>query len=80
MRERRETNRPVIDGPERRCLCGRPYRYAWSWALILPARTLLDLCGHCARTLRYGAEDERQKLISAIAAGIERRNQGRVAA
>jgi hypothetical protein len=67
IKGKREHSRPEIERPERRCLCGRGYRYAWSWALILPARTLIDLCAHCSRTLRYGGEDERREMADKLA-------------
>jgi hypothetical protein len=67
MRERRETNCPYLSQPERQCLCGRGYRYAWAWTLVLPARTLVDLCSHCARALRYGSEDERRDIAEMLA-------------
>src|SRR5215813_14048966 len=71
IKGKREYDRPRVDQPERRCVCGRPYKYAWSWALILPAQTLLDLCGHCARTLRYGSEDERREMAERLASANE---------
>jgi|SoiMetStandDraft_5_1073268.scaffolds.fasta_scaffold379594_2 hypothetical protein len=65
MRER-IANRQLLNAPERQCLCGHPYRYAWSWALILPARKLIDLCSHCTRALRYGDEDERREIAERL--------------
>lgn len=67
MREPRETNRPYLSQPERRCSCVRGYRYAWAWALILPSQTIIDLCSHCARTLRYGDEVERREVAEQLA-------------
>lgn len=63
----RVTNRPWLKQTERRCYCGRPYRYAWAWAVILPARTLIDLCARCSRILRYGGQAERDELVSRLA-------------
>ena len=78
MRDQRIINRPVLTTPERQCLsCGRDFRAAWGW-LFLPGGAVVDLDGHCARRLRYCAEGERQKIIAAIATGIERK-EGRAA-
>jgi hypothetical protein len=69
------TNRPWLTQPERVCPCGRPYRYPWAWAIILPSRTLIDLCSRCSRALRYGDEIERNAVTAMLA-----RNDRRVAA
>jgi hypothetical protein len=68
---KREFNRPIIDQSERPCYCGRPYRYAWSWALVLPERRLIDLCAKCSRVARYGTEEEKIELIEAVIEQIE---------
>ena len=67
MRERVITNRPWLTQPERACPCGRTYRYPWSWAIVLPSRTLIDLCAKCSRVLRYGDENERAAVTDLIA-------------
>lgn len=61
-------HRPVITTPERRCMCGAPYRYAWSWAVLLPALQIVDMCARCTRRIRYGSEQERRAVAEAIAA------------
>jgi len=67
IKGKREHGRPRIEQPERKCLCGRTYRYALAWAIVLPARVLIDLCAHCSRVLRYGSEDERRELAERLA-------------
>jgi hypothetical protein len=67
IKGKREYDRLQIERTERSCLCGRPYRYPWAWAIVLPARTLIDLCSHCSRALRYGDEDEQREIADRIA-------------
>ena len=67
IKGKREHDRPRIEQPERHCVCGRQYRYAWSWAIVLPARRLIDLCAYCSRVLRYGDEGERRELTERLA-------------
>lgn len=71
IKGKREYDRPESSRPENRCICGRGYKYAWSWAILLPARTLIDLCAHCARVLRYGGEAERREMVDRLAKGGE---------
>jgi hypothetical protein len=65
MRER-ITNRPTLTTPERRCSCGQTYRHPWAWAIVLPARRIVDLCAYCSRVLRYGDEGERAALAERL--------------
>ena len=54
--------------PERPCLtCGRSYRYAWGWLMVLPAARVVDLCAYCSRALRYGSQAERLAIADTIA-------------
>ena len=71
MRER-VINHPTLTAPERRCSCGQTYRYPWAWAIVLPARTLIDLCSHCSRILRYGDENERDAMVERLTPGERR--------
>jgi len=73
MRDQRIINRPRLTTPERQCLCGRTYRVPWAWALILPSRKLIDLCGRCSRELRYGNEHERAAVAQLIEDNTHRR-------
>jgi hypothetical protein len=71
IKGKREHSRPLFEQSERHCLCGRAYRYAWGWAVVLPAHTLIDLCSHCTRSLRYGSEAERQEMAERLASASE---------
>jgi len=61
------TNRPWLTQLERVCPCGRSYRHPWAWAILLPSRTLIDLCSRCSRLLRYGDEIERAAMAERLA-------------
>lgn len=75
----RPTNRPVrqahVSG---RCCpsCTQSFLAAWGW-VVLPGSPIriFDLCGDCARTMRYGSDEQRQQVIEAITLrlGIARR-------
>ncbi|MGH9839695.1 MAG: hypothetical protein ACREEM_13015 [Blastocatellia bacterium] len=57
---------PKKNIPTKSCpACGAHYVAAWGWVL-LPTGRVSDLCGVCARTLRYSAGAERREVIASI--------------
>ena len=71
------TNRPLITLPLKQCpSCNASYIAAWGWVIPASGR-VLDLCGSCARTMRYGSTDERRAVIGRL---LSQGREGRVAA
>lgn len=66
----RVINRPQLATPPKPCpCCGQGFVAAWGWVFIYPGR-IIDLCGYCARTMRYGAEADRRALLAPLQARV----------